>query len=596
VGAGIVTTPHIAHVTTTDVTLRYLLLDQLRALRDAGMRVTAISAPGAWAKELEDEGITFMPWPHATRAWDPLADARAFGELIRIFRRERFDLVHTHNPKPGVMGRIAARLAGIPCVVNTVHGLYATREDRPARRLPVLALERFAARFSDLELYQSEEDRAWAHRIPSIDRKAVHLGNGCDLSRFDPQLVSGERRSEVRRELGLPDGAVVVGIVARMVREKGFLELFEAAGTVGRAHPEARFLVVGDPDPEKADSLTPAEVDAAGPHVVFAGWRNDLPDVLAAMDLFVLPSWREGVPRSAIEAAAMGLPLVLTDIRGCREIVRDGQEGLLVPPRDPGRLAEAIGALVREPEERARMGKAAHARARDRFDGLEVARKVVVHTGTLLGRHGLRDDSSASPVLRVRRMRKGDAEGIARLHRESMPEAFLPSLGEGFLRQLYRALSVDGNAAAHVAEAGGRVVGFAAGVGSVPRFYRRFLLRRGFLAAVMAIPSLVRPTVLRRIRETAAYPSGPSSLAGTDAELLAIAVLEQYRGGGVGAELASRVLRDLFAEGAERVRVVVGADNEGANRLYDRLGFDHTGTLSVHEGITSNLWVTGCPS
>ena len=99
---------------------------------------------------------------------------------------------------------------------------------------------------------------------------------------------------------------------------------------------------------------------------MFAGWRNDLPDMLAAMDLFVLPSWREGVPRSAIEAAAMGLPLVLTDIRGCREIVRDGQEGLLVPPRDPGRLAEAIGALVREPEERARMGKAAHARARDR--------------------------------------------------------------------------------------------------------------------------------------------------------------------------------------------------------------------------------------
>ena len=123
------TTPHIAHVTTTDVTLRYLLLDQLRALRDAGMRVTAISAPGASAEELEDEGITFMPWPHATRAWDPLADARAFGELVRIFRRERFDLVRAHDPKPGVMGRIAARLAGIPCVVNTVHGLYV----RPGR-------------------------------------------------------------------------------------------------------------------------------------------------------------------------------------------------------------------------------------------------------------------------------------------------------------------------------------------------------------------------------------------------------------------------------------------------------------------------------
>ncbi len=480
--------------------------------------------------------------------------------------------------------------------MNTVHGLYATREDRLTRRLAVLALERFAARFSDLELYQSEEDRAWARRVPSIDRKAVLLGNGCDLSRFDAGRVSGERRSEVRRELGLTDDAVVVGTVARMVREKGLIELFEAARTVRSALPEVRFLMVGDRDPDKADSLTQAEMAGAAPDVVFAGWRTDLPDMLAAMDLFVLPSWREGLPRSAIEAAAMGLPLVLTDIRGCREIVRDGEEGLLVPARNPGRLAEAILALVREPEERARLGKAAHARARDRFDGLEVARKVVVHTGSLLDRHGLRDAPDAPPGLRVRRMRRSDADQVARLHRDSMPGAFLPSLGIGFLRQLYRALSADRDAASHVAEEDGRVVGFATGVVSVPRFYRRFLVRRGLPAALMAMPSLVRPPVLRRMRETATYPSGPSSRSGTDAELLAIAVDERVRGSGWGNELASRVLSDLFADGAERVRVVVGADNEGANQLYERLGFVHEAKLSVHEGTTSNLWVISCPS
>jgi glycosyltransferase involved in cell wall biosynthesis/ribosomal protein S18 acetylase RimI-like enzyme len=584
-------------VTTTDVTLRYLLLDQLRALRDAGMRVTAVSAPGAWAETLEDEGIDFVPWPHATRAWDPLADARAFVELVRIFRRERFDLVHTHNPKPGVLGRIAARVSGVPCVVNTVHGLYATQDDRPARRHAVLAVERFAALFSDLELYQSEEDRAWAARIPSIDRKAHHLGNGCDLSRFDPERISGERRAEIRRALGIPQDAVVVGTVARMVREKGLLELFDAAHAVRRVHPEARFLVVGERDPEKADSLTTADIDRAASDVEFAGWRTDLPDMLAAMDLFVLPSWREGLPRSAIEAAAMGLPMVLTDIRGCREVVRDGEEGTLVPPRDPRRLAEAIEALVSRPEERARRGAAARARARDRFDGLDVARKVVAQSAALLERRGIRDVAPTVPTdPRVRRMRRGDAGGVARLHRESMPGAFLPSLGDGFLRQLYRALAADREATAHVAEADGRVVGFAAGVGSVPRFYRRFLFRRGVLAAGMAIPSLVRPSVLRRARETAAYPSGTSSVAGTEAELLAIAVDETHRGSGLGSELASRVLDDLYAEGADRVRVVVGADNEGANRLYERLGFAHEAKINVHEGITSNLWVSTCPS
>jgi ribosomal protein S18 acetylase RimI-like enzyme len=177
-----------------------------------------------------------------------------------------------------------------------------------------------------------------------------------------------------------------------------------------------------------------------------------------------------------------------------------------------------------------------------------------------------------------------------------MPGAFLPSLGIGFLRQLYRALSADRDAASHVAEEDGRVVGFATGVVSVPRFYRRFLVRRGLPAALMAMPSLVRPPVLRRMRETATYPSGPSSRSGTDAELLAIAVDERVRGSGWGNELASRVLSDLFADGAERVRVVVGADNEGANQLYERLGFVHEAKLSVHEGTTSNLWVISCPS
>jgi glycosyltransferase involved in cell wall biosynthesis len=132
-------TIRVAHVATVDLTVRFLLLSQLRRLRDEGYDVTAISAPGPWVGEIEAEGIRFVPWTSATRAWDPRADARAFAELLRTFRRERFDVVHTHSPKPGVLGRIAARAAGVPCVVNTVHGYWATPEDRPARRVPVMA-------------------------------------------------------------------------------------------------------------------------------------------------------------------------------------------------------------------------------------------------------------------------------------------------------------------------------------------------------------------------------------------------------------------------------------------------------------------------
>ena len=140
--------------------------------------------------------------------------------------------------------------------------------------------------------------------------------------------------------------------------------------TCGGPNPGRRFLVVGGSDPEKADAVTEDEIRAAAGDVgvIFAGWRADVADLMAAMDVFVLPSWREGVPRSAIEAAATGLPLVVTDIRGCREVVRDGIEGILVPVREPERLASAIGRLVGDPALRARMGAAARERAVERFD------------------------------------------------------------------------------------------------------------------------------------------------------------------------------------------------------------------------------------
>ena len=336
--------------TTTDLTLRYLLLGQLRRLAAEGYEVTGISAPGPNAGALQAEGIRHLPWRNATRSWNPVADVRALAELVALLRRERFDLVHTHNPKPGVLGRVAARLAGTPLVVNTVHGLYATPEDRLRKRAAVLGLEWLAGRCSDLELYQSEEDLAWARRLRLARKGRSHLlGNGTDTGYFDPAQVPPERAAALRRELGLPADALVVGAVGRLVAEKGYRELFAAARAVRRADPRVRFLAVGAPDLEKADAISEAELAAAAGDVLVTGWRDDVRDLLAVMDVFVLASWREGMPRSAIEAAAMGKALVLTDIRGCREVARHDREALLVPPRDPGALAAAISRLAADP-------------------------------------------------------------------------------------------------------------------------------------------------------------------------------------------------------------------------------------------------------
>jgi glycosyltransferase involved in cell wall biosynthesis len=369
----------VAHVATIDLTLRFLLLGQMRRLRDEGFDVTAISAPGPWAAEVEEEGIRHIPWRNATRAWNPSADVAAFLELRRIFARESFHLVHTHNPKPGILGRIAARAAGVPCVFNTVHGLYATRSDPALKRLAVLGAEALASRFSDLELYQSGEDLAWARaaRVVRSPATSVLLGNGIDLDRFDPSAVPPGRTSALRRELGIPEGAVVVGTVGRMVAEKGYREFFAAARVVRRADPNVRFLAVGSSDVAKADAIGEREIARASEDVVFAGWRRDVGELLGAMDVFVLPSWREGIPRSAMEAAAMGVASVLTDIRGCREVARHGREALLVPPRDAGRLAAAIGLLAHDDALRERLGRAARTRAIEHFDERTVGDIVV---------------------------------------------------------------------------------------------------------------------------------------------------------------------------------------------------------------------------
>jgi glycosyltransferase involved in cell wall biosynthesis/ribosomal protein S18 acetylase RimI-like enzyme len=617
----------IAHLTTTDLTLRYLLLGQLRRLAAEGHEVTGISAPGPHAAALEAAGIRFLPWRNATRAWNPLADARALAELVALLRRERFDLVHTHNPKPGVLGRLAARLAGVPLVVNTVHGLYATPEDRLRKRAPVLTLEWLAGRCSDLELYQSEEDLRWARRLRLARKGRSHLlGNGTDTGHFDPARVPAERAAALRRELGLPADALVVGAVGRLVVEKGYRELFAAARAVRQADPRVRFLAVGAPDLEKADAITEAELDRAAGDVLVTGWRDDVRDLLAVTDVFVLASWREGMPRSAIEAAAMGKALVLTDIRGCREVARDGREALLVPPRDPDALARAIGRLAADPALRERLGTAARARALERFGEAQVAERVVRHyrrlagapdapghpgpqrparnrTASRLGRRGVPRTPPADPgPVVVRPARVGDAAAMARLHADGMPDAFLPTLGPRFLARLYRALAADPEAVALVAEGADGVVGFAAGVPSVGGFYRRFGRGHGPAAALAAAPRLVRPGVARRLLETVRYPA--TEVAGNgngvgrlpDAELLSIAVAPGYRAGGTGRALADGVLSGLAGRGVDHIKVVVGAANQGANRFYAKVGFSPAGHLTVHQGTPSIVWIRSCRS
>jgi glycosyltransferase involved in cell wall biosynthesis len=302
----------------------------------------------------------------------------ALAELWRLFRRLKPDIVHTHNPKPGLYGRLAARAAGVPGVVNTVHGLYASPEDRRSRRAVVYALERAASLCSGAELVQNPEDLEVLARLGIPRDKLVLLGNGIDLERFRPAANEDGRR-RARSVLGVDVDAVVVGTVGRLVRQKGFPELFAAAERLRYTHPNIVFVVVGGSDPDKADAISSEELAAAGRRgrIVFTGSRDDMEDVYRGFDLFVLPSHREGFPRSAMEAAATALPVIATDIRGCRQVVSPGKTGLLVPLDDPLRLASAIEELVVDSALRGRMGTAARHKAEAEFDDRAVVSKTL---------------------------------------------------------------------------------------------------------------------------------------------------------------------------------------------------------------------------
>lgn len=367
--------------------LRYLLLNQLRSIQQAGYEVIGISSPGSEVPAIEAVGIRHIPVRMTRNPFAPLKDLKALWQLYHTIRCERFTIVHTHNPKPGFLGQIAAKMAGVPIIVNTLHGFYFHDHMHPALRRFYITLEKIAARCSDAILSQNSEDIDTAIRegICSPDR-IKYLGNGIDVRRFNPAALSPEEIARKRLEVGLPVEAPVVGFVGRLVREKGLLELFAAARMVWERVPQVCFLFIGPVDTHKSDALTPDRARDYGVADIchFLGMRQDMPELYALMDVFVLPSHREGFPRAPMEASAMKIPCVVTDIRGCREAVEHGRNGLLVPLGDVQALADAIIELLTDREKAQRMGEEGRRMALERFDERLVFEKVKAEYARLL--------------------------------------------------------------------------------------------------------------------------------------------------------------------------------------------------------------------
>ena len=313
---------------------------------------------GPMADEARSRGVDVRIVPNLVRPLSPVRDVRAVAALVRLFRDLRPDVVHTHSSKAGIVGRLAARLAGVPVVVHTVHGWSFNDRMGRLRRWTYRALERRAARRTDALVVVCDRDRRRGldARIGADDTYAL-VRSGIDVRAFDRWVDPAVARSM----LDLPLAGPVVGSVTRLTRQKDPLTFVRAAAAIRRAVPDANFVLVGD-GPLRADVEKEAAELGLLDQLVVAGVRRDVAAVLPAFDVFVLSSLWEGLPRVVLEAMAAGVPVVATDVDGVGEAVVDGRTGRLVPPADPHALAAATVALLDDPGHAAQVAELARYR------------------------------------------------------------------------------------------------------------------------------------------------------------------------------------------------------------------------------------------
>lgn len=359
----------------TDWYLYNFRLPLARALCAQGHEVVLLSPPGRYGHRLEAEGMRWIVLPMIRRRLDPLAELITVLRLALVYRRERPDLVHHFTIKCVVYGTLAARLAGVASIVNALAGLGHIFIDdhlwvRWLRRAVKLILRLVLG--STQVIFQNPDDRQEFIDQRLVQSKKAHLirGSGVDTGRFKPAAPCNS------------NGRRTILLASRLLWAKGLAEYVEAARLVRKSFPSTCFLIAGESDPGNPAAIPERTLDEwrRGGDVEILGHREDIESLIAQADIVVLPSYREGLPRCLLEAAASGKPVVATDVPGCREIVRAGDNGFLVPPKNSGKLAEAIEVLIADDRLRERMGRRSRQIACAEFSEQQViARTLAVY-------------------------------------------------------------------------------------------------------------------------------------------------------------------------------------------------------------------------
>ena len=352
-------------------------------LKENGFNVFAIVPSGNWNDRIEASGAKHIEWKLSRSDRNPLSEIAAIFRLTKILRQLKPDVVQNFHTKPNIYAPIAAKLAGIQLTISTVTGLGYTFVDRRglgAKLGKILNLSMYSLsnRVADEVAFQNPDDMRLLRKYFGLSNSKGRLikgGSGVDVTDYQPNTRNSSQSIEIRRSLGIPEEAFVALFVGRLQLDKGLIEFIEAAHIIKQKRSDIVFVVVGAPDPGNKRSVKTSMLTQwkSEGDVIFTGRREDVPHLMAMSNAITAPTfYREGIPRTLLEAAATGLPLVGTDMPGVREVIRHEENGLLIPPRDSKALADAVETLANDPIKSNAYGAASLSRAINEFNHRKV--------------------------------------------------------------------------------------------------------------------------------------------------------------------------------------------------------------------------------
>jgi N,N'-diacetylbacillosaminyl-diphospho-undecaprenol alpha-1,3-N-acetylgalactosaminyltransferase len=386
----------IAFFSHLDFNLYRFRLPLMKRLISEGAHIYAIAPKGGVADRFQEHGIEFVSFEIDRKTFSPLKAASTVKKLTSVLKKIQPDVLHCFTLRPNVYGALAGRHARVPIIISTVTGLGTLYSDGMGLksyvgRAVVNLATGFALKKVSAVIFQNPDDRQYylGQHLCRSDQAHLIISSGVDPEEFSPDNVSEEKRDELRKEWAIRPEEIVVTMISRLVASKGVREFL---ATAEQLKERACFVLISTPDPGNPSSLSRRELAQYTEKqiVIDAGRQKNIAEWLAISDIYVLPSYREGVPRTVLEAMAMGLPIVTTDAPGCRETVIEGQNGFLVPRKDVGALARAVASLIDNPQLHTDMGKRSRELVIERFSSEKIVDQYVsLYNGLLLKKQDL---------------------------------------------------------------------------------------------------------------------------------------------------------------------------------------------------------------